>query len=226
MTPPLAVVVGAGGVLGEALLRRFEAAGYRTAGLRRGSLVAGGQTRTIACDLGDSASVESAVVEITAGHGAIEVLVCNAAHFCMAPFLELRPEDFGQAWGAAVAGAAGAARAALPGMLERGRGSILFSGATAALRGGAGFAAFAAAKFAQRGLAQALAREFQPRGIHVAHVVIDGILAQSASARRFAVDGERAVDPEAAADAYLWLARQPASAFSHEIDVRPNTERF
>jgi len=118
------------------------------------------------------------------------------------------------------------ARLVLPGMLQRGSGTVLFSGATASLRGGAGFAAFASAKFALRGLAQSLAREFQPAGIHVAHVVLDGIIGGTPSVARTGIDPAKTLDPAGIARAYAALLAQDKAALTHELDLRPNAERF
>jgi NAD(P)-dependent dehydrogenase (short-subunit alcohol dehydrogenase family) len=118
------------------------------------------------------------------------------------------------------------ARAVLPHMIARGSGAIIFTGATAGLRGGANFSAFASAKFALRGFAQSLAREFAPRGIHVAHVVLDGLIDEVQTDRRFGTSQPGRMEPQAIAQAYLDLARQDVSAWTHEMDLRPFSERF
>jgi NAD(P)-dependent dehydrogenase (short-subunit alcohol dehydrogenase family) len=224
----LAVIVGAGGVLGAALAREFTQADYSVVGLRRRAVEPASiyNYQAIQCDLGDAVAIRDAVTRVINAGGGIDTLVLNTANFVSAPFAHLEVSDFEAAWGAAIPIAVNAIQAALPAMLEQGRGTILFSGATASVRGGAGFAAFAAAKFALRGLAQSLAREYQPRGIHVAHVVIDGVLSRSAAAQRFAVEHERAIDPADVARTYRWLAEQPRSTWTHELDLRPHTERF
>jgi len=154
------------------------------------------------------------------------VLVCNAAHFVTSPFLDTSYPEFEAAWCVAVGSAIGAAHSVLPSMVARGQGAILFTGATASLRGSAGFSALAAAKFALRGLAQALAREYQPQGVHVAHVVVDGLLRGSPSIARFRGSENRAIEPRALASLYRGLAEQPGDAWTHEVDVRPRGERF
>jgi NAD(P)-dependent dehydrogenase (short-subunit alcohol dehydrogenase family) len=229
MTSKVALIAGAGGVLGDALVREFSGAEYAVATLRRGNhnTPPGSSTRyALSCDLGDAAAAEGAVEQVVSRFGEIEVLVHNAAHFVMAPFAELQAMDFETAWKVSVGGAAACVRAALPGMLRRGRGTLIFSGATGSTRGTARFAAFASAKFALRGLAQSLAREYQPQGIHVAHVVLDGLLRGSPSVARFGASNELALDPGDVAATYRWLAEQPASAWTHEIDPRPRGERF
>jgi len=213
--PRRVLVVGAGGVLGAALLREFASAGDEVLGLRRSD-----------ADLADGTAVHARVAAVVAERGRIDVLVCNAARFLMAPFMETTWADAQALWQASVGGAMGAVQAVLPGMLAEGRGTILFTGATASLRGGARFAAFAAAKFALRGMAQSLAREVQPQGVHVAHVVLDGLLRGSASEQRFGQPGGPVLEPAEVARQYRWLADQPASAWSHEIDLRPAGEKF
>lgn len=211
MTAPLVLIAGGGGVLAAALADEFGAAGHPVVALRRQH-----------CDLGDAAQVEQAAARAVGEYGPAQVLVCNAAHRPMGGLLALDPGDFEAAWRASMASALGCLRAVLPGMVARGRGCVLFTGATASLRGGAGFAAFASAKFALRGLAQAVAREFQPQGVHVAHVVLDGLLRGSAA------DTGQAdtLDPAAVARTYRGLAEQERSAWVHELDLRPALERF
>ena len=111
-------------------------------------------------------------------------------------------------------------RAAAASMLSRGSGTIIFSGATGSLRGGAEFAAFASPKFALRALAQSMARELGPKGIHVAHVVLDGMIAQEDS------PSESLLQPAAIAETFYQLHRQNRSAWTHELDLRPSSEKF
>ncbi len=209
------VVVGAGGALGQALLAVFGDAGYRVIGLRRAD-----------CDLSDADAVRCALERVAASVDSVDVLICNAAQLTLAPFAELRLTDFEAAWRVSVGGAVGAVQAVLPGMLRHGKGAVLFSGATGSARGTARFAAFASAKFALRGLAQSLAREVQPQGVHVAHVVLDGLVRGSPSIEKFGGSETRSIDPLEAAQAYRWIAEQPPSAWTHELDLRPHNERF
>lgn len=221
----VALIVGAGGVLGQALVAEFASAGYAVGTVRRRAEAPGGVHRE-ACDLAQPPAVEAALARAVAALGTPDVLVCNAAHLVVAPFQELQDDDFETAWRVGVAGAAAAVRAVLPAMRARGSGCIVFSGATASQRGGARFAAFASAKFALRGLAQSLAREVQPEGLHVVHVVLDGILSGSRSEARFAAPGAPLLEPQAVAALYRQLAEQPPSAWTHELDLRPAGERF
>jgi NAD(P)-dependent dehydrogenase (short-subunit alcohol dehydrogenase family) len=230
---PLAVIAGAGEGLGVALGRAFAAAGYDVTGMARGreplprmvQAVAdgGGAYLHVACDLAQP-SESAAALAPHADRAA--ALVYNAHELLMAPFLDIPLEAFERLWRVSCLGAVGAARALLPEMVARRRGTMIFSGATASRRGGARFAAFAAAKFALRGFAQALAREAGPQGIHVAHVTIDGLIDCPQSDRRFGPARAPRLDPDAAAAAYLAVVAQPRSAWTHELDLRPSAEAF
>ena len=143
------------------------------------------------------------------------------------PFEQTTASEFEQAWRVACLGAMVAAQAVIPHMAARRQGTIILTGATAGLRGGANFSAFASAKFALRGLAQSLAREYGPKGVHVAHVVLDGLIDEPQTDQRF---GSR-VHPggwirSAIAQAYLDLSTQHPSAWTQEMDLRPFSERF
>jgi NAD(P)-dependent dehydrogenase (short-subunit alcohol dehydrogenase family) len=230
---PLAVIAGAGEGLGVALGRAFAAAGYDVAGVARSRQPpppmaqavadAGGDYLHLACDLAQPA--ESAVA--LAPHAdRVEALVYNAHELLIAPFMDIALDAFERLWRVSCHGAVGMARAVLPAMVARRRGTMIFSGATASHRGGAGFAAFAAAKFALRGFAQALAREAGPQGVHVAHVTIDGLIDCPQSDRRFGPARAPRLAPDAAAAAYLSLVAQPSSAWTHELDLRPSAETF
>ena len=178
------------------------------------------------CDFLDRQAMQQVVDQVIAEYGSIDVVIFNTAHLVMAPFLELIEDDFATSWNASVGSAVVCAQSVLPTMLKQRRGAMIFSGATAASRGTARFAAFAAAKFALRGLTQSLAREYQSQGIHIAHVVIDGLLGGSASIGKFGGSEERSIDPAAVAVSYRMLAEQPSSAWTLELDVRPSSERF
>ena len=215
MSRPFALIAGSGGVLGEALARQFAEAGYEVAGLRRAD-----------CDLADGAAVALAVAALIERHGPVDTLLYNAGHLAVAPFLELKAGALHDCLAAGPVGAAHCAQAVLPGMLAVGRGNLLFTGATASLRGSARFAAMAAGKFALRGLVQSLAREFQPQGIHVAHVVLDGMLRGSAAESRHATAGTPTMTPDGVAGNFLWLARQAPFAWTQELDLRTGWEKF
>jgi NAD(P)-dependent dehydrogenase (short-subunit alcohol dehydrogenase family) len=141
--------------------------------------------------------------------------------------MKTTPVQFEQSWRIAVMGAFLCAREAVPDMLKRQRGAIVFTGATSSVRGRGGAVAFSSAKFAVRGLAESLAVELWPRGIHVAHVVIDGVIDTPKVRRRYKPSArEPLLKPEAIADSYWNLIQQDRSAWSLEIDLRPEREAF
>ena len=156
-----------------------------------------------------------------------DVLVYNAGLFQVGGILELTPEQFENAWKVNCFGAFLGAQQVLPAMLERGRGTILFTGATAALKGSARFAGLAVGKFGLRALAQSLAREFGLQGIHVAHIVIDGMI-NTQRVRSMLPDREdhTLVEPESIAQLYWQLHLQDKSAWTLELDLRPAVEKF
>jgi len=217
-----AVIAGSGGVLGRALAREFAAEGYRVIGLRRQTYPSADAHawRELACNLADPNDCRRSLETITSEGTPIDVLILNAAHLVIAPFLDLSYEDFEASWKACVAGAIGCLQGGLPGMLRRGHGTVIISGATASTRGSAKFAAFASAKFALRALAQSLAREYQSSGVHVVHVVLDGLLRGSASVARFGGREDRTLSPEQVSRMYRLMCEQPHSAWTHEVDFR------
>ncbi len=229
-----AVVAGVGPGLGAALCRSLVQAGYAVAALARSGdfaevlaqevRAAGGILIPVQCDVSDAQSVDRAFSAVEQGIGEVSVFIHNASRLVGAPLLELSESAFTEVWQVSCLGALLCAQKVIPGMLKQGHGMLLFSGATASVRGGAGFAAFASAKFALRGLAQSLAREFGPRGIHVAHVVIDGLIWSGEPRRGFGQ--EQSLLPEAVAECYLQLIRQDRSAWTHELDLRPDVEKF
>lgn len=232
----IAVVAGVGPGLGTALCRVLSRAGYRVIGLARsvesGRELArepgnsGSDFNTLQCDVSDAASVQAAFARIDREFGNPTVYIHNASHLLQKPFLEITPEAFTDLWRVTCLGALHCAQKVVPGMVARRHGTLLFTGATAALRGSANFGAFASAKFALRGLVQSLAREFGPQGIHVAHIVIDGIIWTERARKRPGIVAEACLKPEAIAETYLQLIRQERSAWTHELDLRPDRERF
>ncbi len=231
MKKKTALIVGAGGVLGKALAKEFSQANYAVFGIRRhptrdSDESIDGAQQLYYCDLCDAAAIRNILNEMGSKQTVIDVFIYNAAYMVAKPFLELSIDDFSESWRASVAVAVITAQAVLPGMIRNNNGVMIFSGATGSLRGTSRFAAFSSAKFALRGLTQSLAREYQSQGIHVVHVVIDGLLRGSASVEKFGGSEERSIDPAAVASSYRWLAEQPSSAWTLELDIRPNTERF
>lgn len=230
---PVAVIAGIGPGLGSALVRELHGRGYLVAGLARHGTVGealedalGERFFYMPADVADAESLRTAIAEAEANYGPIAVYIHNASMLSRKPFLELTSGEFDEVWRVSCCGAMVGASAVLPGMLRLERGTILFTGATAAVRGGAQFGAFASAKFALRGLAQSLAREFQPQGIHVAHVIIDGIILSERAEKVWGMQPEQCLAPASIARQYMALIDQPRDAWSHELDLRPASERF
>jgi NAD(P)-dependent dehydrogenase (short-subunit alcohol dehydrogenase family) len=233
----VAVVVGVGPGLGAALARRFARGGFAVALMARGDdkLVSvkaaiekeGGVARSFPCDTTDAAATKGACARVREELGAPSLFVYNAGAFQMGSVLEISPEEFERCWRANCLGGFLAAREVLPAMVERGAGTVFFTGATASMRGSARFACLAVGKFGLRALAQSMARELGPKGIHVAHVVIDGVI-DSARARGIFPGREAAtmLAPDDIAETYWQLHLQPASTWTHEVDLRPAAEKF
>ncbi|MEA3411453.1 MAG: SDR family NAD(P)-dependent oxidoreductase [Pseudomonadota bacterium] len=231
-----ALVTGVGPGLGAAICRRLAREGYRVAGMSRsgkGDAALGaelnheGEVYTgVHCDVADTEAVTHALEAVAADAGPISVLVHNAGLFAMGPFEDTAPETFEATWRTTFLGAVNCTRCVVPGMLEAGRGVLLYTGATASVKAGGGFSAFASAKFALRGLAQSLAREYGPRGIHVAHIVVDGMIRGEAALDRFGAGDAQCLSPNAIAETYLHLIGQDRSAWTQELDIRPDVETF
>jgi NAD(P)-dependent dehydrogenase (short-subunit alcohol dehydrogenase family) len=226
-SPETAVIVGVGPGLGLALVRCFAAAGMQVVAAARNAeraaaLLADTGARTLACDATDEVEVEALFARVADELGAPALVVHNPSHFVMKPFLDLAEEEFIQAWRVACLGGFLVGRAAARAMLKEGRGTILFTGSTPSIKAGAEFAAFAAAKFGVRALAQSMARELGPTGIHVAHVVVDGPIDSPDNAE---LKIPR-VQPADIAEAFLALHRQPRSAWTQELDLRPAGAKF
>lgn len=234
----VAVVVGVGPGLGCALARRFARAEMHVAMAARGAQKLDAfaaecsgihhHARAYACDATDERAVDELFRTVETEFGTPDVVVYNAGAFVQKSVLETSRDEFERCWRAGCLGGFLVGKAALRAMLQRApgdgkRGTILFTGATASLRGGAGFHNLAVGKFGLRALAQSMAREFQPQGIHVAHVVIDGRIRPPTAPSGAS---EEYLDPEAIADTYFQLHCQPRSAWSLEVDLRPWVERF
>lgn len=237
MSDRVAAVLGVGPGLGAAISRRFAREGFKVALLARSEEStrpvreeiesSGGEALAVEADATDPASVASAFEIVRDSLGDPEVFVYNAGAFRMGGILEVSPEDFDACLRANCAGAFYAARSVLPAMLERGRGTVILTGATASLRGSAKFSALATGKFALRALAQSMAREFGPQGIHVAHTIIDGQIntprVRDMSPGR---DEGTMLSPDAIAESYWQLHRQDPTAWTLELDLRPAVESF
>lgn len=239
--PGVALVIGAGDATGGAIARRFAREGYTTCVTRRSidklqPLLAqiradGGTVHGFASDARREDEVTALVEQIESSIAPIEVLVFNIGANAPASILEETARKYFKIWEMACLGGFLNGREVARRMVQRGRGTIIFTGATASLRGSANFAAFAGAKMALRALAQSMARELGPRGLHVAHVVIDGAI-DTAFIRdnfpeRYALKEQQGiVNPEHIADAYWMLHQQPRDAWTHEMDLRPWSEKF
>jgi len=226
------LVAGVGSGLGVAVAMRFAREGYQVAMLARsrdrlGALAAQAPERLVAmpCDVTDPAAVGAAFEETEQRLGPLACAVFNAGAYRKGSILDIAPDDFEHCWRVGAFAGFLVGQAAARRMVPRGSGTILFTGATASLRGGANFANLASPKFALRALAQSMARELGPRGIHVAHVIIDGQIGGSAGGEEGRAPDSR-LAPDAIAQAYLDLHRQHRSAWSQEIDLRPWVERF
>lgn len=230
----VAVVVGAGPGLGAALCRRFARAGYSVAAARRDGAAAQDIAGAVgghgyACDAAEAGAVTDLFAAVDRDLGTPEVVVFNAGRFRPGRVVETDPASFADSWRTGCLGGFHVGQAALVRMVPAGRGTILFTGATASLRGGAGFASLAVGKFGLRALAQSMAREAHPQGIHVAHVIIDGqIAAEGRDAAHSPSDrgADAVLDPDAIAEAYWQIHQQPRSTWTHELDLRPWVEKF
>src|SRR5947208_6118461 len=232
------VGVGASAGLGAALGRRFAQAGLTVALTGRNAdrvhsiaeeiSRAGGQAHAIPGDVSSVDDVQRLTTEVQA-LGSLSVAIFNAGNSVRGTPLELTPEQFEATWRGSTYAGFLFARATLPLLLAAGRGTLLFTGATASVRGRGPFVAFAAAKAGLRSVAQSAAREYGPRGVHVAHIVIDGgidgeRLRTGAPQRAAEAGADGLLDPEAIAETYWQLHQQHRSAWTHELDLRPYKE--
>ncbi|CAG2147384.1 SDR family oxidoreductase [Cupriavidus numazuensis] len=239
--PKVALVIGAGDSTGGAIARRFAREGYIACVTRRDAdklqplvdsiRAEGGQAFGYGSDARKEDAVAALFEQIEAEHGPIEVLVFNIGANVPSSILEETPRKYFKIWEMACFSGFLNAQAAARRMVARGRGTILFTGATAALRGAANFAAFAGAKHALRALAQSMARELGPQNIHVAHVVVDGAIdtafIRDTFPERYALKEQDGIlNPEHIAENYWYLHSQPRDAWTFELDLRPYMERW
>ena len=218
----VAVVIGAGAGLSASLARRLSERGMRVLLAARSvadleGLQAETGAEAMACDAGEPEEV-AALFERADAMGDLAVAVYNPSARSRGPIATLSPEDGWRALRVTAFGAFVMAGEAARRMEPRGRGAMLFTGASAGVKGFANSAPFAMGKFALRGLCQSLARELHPKGIHVGHVVIDGAIGED--------EGDARLRPDAIADAYVHLLDQHRSAWAWEVELRPWTERF
>jgi NAD(P)-dependent dehydrogenase (short-subunit alcohol dehydrogenase family) len=228
MVKRVALVVGVGSGLGAALARRFAGEGFRVVMIARSGAfiyeLARELSGTLAlrADASNPAEMTETIQRAREELGPIGVLIYNASTGGGGGLVEMTVEQFEQSWRVSTLGAFVCAREVAPDMIEAGEGVMLFTGATSSVRGG-GWLAFSSAKFALRGLVQSAARELWPKGVHVAHIVIDGLIGEAGDG---SVKEAVALNPDRIADAYWYLAQQNRSAWTLELDLRPNAEEF
>ena len=240
---PVCVVIGAGEGVGQAVARAFAADGHPVCVTRRarnlaqldalidGIRSAGGQAHAFGVDARSEQETVALFDRIEREIGPIGVVVFNIGANVQFGIRETTARVFTKVWEMACFAGFLAGREAARVMVPRGAGTILFTGATASVRGREGFAAFAAAKHGLRALAQSMAREFGPQGVHVAHVICDGsidgvFIRERVGDTTDLLRDDAILKPDDIAQAYLWLHRQPRSAWSHEIDLRPWREQW
>ena len=236
-----AVVIGAGDALGGAIARRFAKGGLVAVPSRRkiqplGELVAqieaqGGRAEGIPCDARDEEAVIEMFDRIEADIGPVEVFVFNTGAQHRSSILDMTTRIYRQVWESATLAGFVTGREAARRMAAQGRGTIIFTGATASVRGGANFASFASAKHALRALAQSMARELGPMGVHVGHIIVDGMIDSEAVRTKFpeethALPDGGMLDPDHIAEAYWAMHTQPKDAWTFEMDIRPSVERW
>ncbi len=225
-----ALIVGAGSGLSASLGRAFAKAGMKVALAARSAakldeFVKLTGAKAFNCDAAKGDEVEKLFTDLDAAHMTPDVVVYNASYRTRGPLTELDPAEVAKAIEITAFGAFLVAQQAARRMLPKGQGAILFTGASASVKGYAQSASFAMGKFALRGLAQSMARELSPQGVHVAHFVIDGGIK---SARRAEPPDkpDSLLDPDAIAASYLAVLNQPRSAWTHEVELRPWVEKF
>ena len=224
------LIVGAGQGLSASLTRLFRKEGLAVAIAARDAaklapLCAETGAVAFGCDAQDEAQVQRLFADLERAHGAPDVVIYNASARTRGPFVHLVPAEVQHALQVTAFGAFLVAQQAASRMLPKGHGAMLFTGASASVKGYAQSAPFAMGKFALRGLAQSLARELSPQGIHVAHFVIDGAI-RGAGRSDDPAKPDALLDPDAIALTYLNILRQPRSAWTWEIELRPWVERF
>ncbi len=235
------LIVGAGDGTGSAIAKRFAQAGFTVCVTRRtpdasATLVhsiqaAGGRAVAFQLDARREDEVIALFNKIENEVGTLEVVIFNVGGNVRLPLLEMTAEKYFKTWEMCAMAGFLVGREAARMLLPKGRGTILFTGATASLRGGVGFSAFAGGKAALRALAQSMAREFAPQGLHIAHVVVDGVIdserVRNTQPERVAALGPQGLlEPDSIARAYLWLHEQTSDAWTFELDLRPGVEKW
>jgi NAD(P)-dependent dehydrogenase (short-subunit alcohol dehydrogenase family) len=235
------IVVGAGDALGGAIAKRFAREGFEAVIIRRNAdqleplaeaiRAEGGKAHPFGVDARNEEQMVALFDAVEEKIAPIEAVVFNIGANVNFPIAETTSRVFFKVWEMACFSGFLAGREAAKKMAPRGRGTIIFTGATASVRGGKGFAAFASAKHGLRALSQSMARELGPQGVHVAHTIIDGAIdtawiAENFPARYALKDQDGILNPGHIADAYWMLHSQPRDAWTHELDLRPWMESF
>ena len=225
-----ALIVGAGSGLSASIARAFAKAGMSVALAARSAakldeFVQATGAKAYSCDAAKRDEVEKLFADLDSAGATPDVVVYNASARARGPFIELDPAEVQNALTVSAFAGFLVAQAAVKRMLPKGRGAVLFTGASASVKGYAQSAPFAMGKFALRGLAQSMARELSPQGIHVAHFVIDGGI-KSARRPEPPDKPDSMLDPDAIAETYLHILQQPRSAWTWEVELRPWVERF
>lgn len=228
-----AVIAGVGPGLGESLARRFLEEGCQVGLFARSedyleelSVELGQGALAVPTDITDPTAVEAGFEAVRSSFGPVDILVNHASGGAWKGIREISPTAFEEAWRVSAYGGLLCSQAAIPDMLDGDSGTVIFTGATSAVRGRNGAVGFSAAKFAVRGMAESMARELGPEGIHVAHVVIDGGILPPEDTAETDRDDEEYLDPDAIADSYWHLVTQDRSSWTLELDLRPHVETF
>mgnify|MGYP005816211649 CR=1 FL=1 len=240
----VAILVGAGDAIGAAVARRFATGGYTVCICRRDAAksqdlvdelrAAGYEVHALSVDARQEAEVQNLFARVEKEIGPIEVCLFNAGSNVNKPLLETTEKLFFKAWELACYAGFLVGREAARYMVPRGRGTIFFTGATASVRGGNGFAAFSSAKFALRAVAQAMARELGPKGVHVVHLIIDAGVDSFAIHERMkargiaasAIPQDSLTKTSSIAEAYWFAHQQTRDGWTHELDLRPSVEKW
>ncbi|MCG8414949.1 MAG: SDR family NAD(P)-dependent oxidoreductase [Pseudomonadales bacterium] len=244
MSEPVCLIVGAGDYIGAAIARKFSQGGYticlgrrngeKSEGLVQEITSNGGKAHAYSLDAREETQIAERFAAIEKDIGPLEVVISNPGGNVNFPIQETTERVFYKVWRMACFTGFLTGREAAKYMVPRGRGSIFFTGATASMRGGSGFAAFASAKFALRGLAQSIARELGPQGIHVAHLIIDSGVDTEFVRDRIRDRGgnpeelpeNTLMNPASVGEAYWMLHQQTPDAWTHELDLRPYGEKW
>ncbi len=220
------LIGGMGEGLGSALAKYFSAKDFQVIGMNRSTNnQVGKEILQLKVDLSDQGQVRHALEEIKLTHKIPNVFIHNAAELFISPLEDTSVDQFEKCWRAGTMSAFVLAKELLPKMVEKG-GTAIFTGATASIRGGINFSAFSSAKFALRGLVQSLARQYQSSGLHIAHILVDGIIDTEKSRKLHSLPVENMINPTDIAECYWQLTQQPESAWTHELDLRPYSEKF